>query len=83
MSAPALPAPVNVSPLIRFGRWGLLSAGILYGMFHQNRLSKKETAFREIEGKQKVIRDAQLAAEKKLASEREMKNLEDMMTTKK
>ncbi|KAF2894854.1 hypothetical protein ILUMI_11324 [Ignelater luminosus] len=73
-----LAAPVRVSPLIRFGRWGLLSAGILYGMFHQGRLSRKEAAIREIELKQKAIRDEKLAKEKKLASEREIKELESL-----
>ncbi|XP_065157673.1 ATP synthase subunit e, mitochondrial [Atheta coriaria] len=78
----ALPAPVNVSPLIRFGRWGMLSAGIMWGMFHHNRLSKKETAFREVEAKQKVARDAKLAAEKKAASDKEMKDLEAALSGK-
>lgn len=49
----------------QFGRWSLLSVGILYGVYHQNRLSKKEAAWREVEAKKKVIRDAQLAIEKK------------------
>ncbi|XP_063987752.1 ATP synthase subunit e, mitochondrial [Diachasmimorpha longicaudata] len=73
------PRPVRVSPLIKFGRWGMLISGVLYGAFNQNRLSKKETAWREVEAKKKIIRDKQLAEEKKRASEIEMANLEAMM----
>lgn len=47
----------------------MLSAGILYGIFHQSRLSKKEAAFREVDDKRKAIRDKQLALEKKLAAD--------------
>lgn len=49
----------------QFGRWSLLTAGILYGAYHQSRLSKKEAINRKIEAEKKVIRDAQLAIEKK------------------
>ncbi|XP_057668022.1 ATP synthase subunit e, mitochondrial [Diorhabda carinulata] len=72
----ALPAPVRVSPLIKFGRWSFLAFGIAYGAFHQNRLSKKEAAIREVESKIKAERDAKLAAEKKIAAEKEIKELE-------
>ncbi|GJQ72886.1 Atp5i [Trypoxylus dichotomus] len=75
-----LPAPVRVSPLIKFGRWSLLTVGVLYGAFHQGRLSRKENALREIEAKQKVVRDAKLAEEKKLAAVREIQELEKLMT---
>ncbi|CAH0730662.1 unnamed protein product, partial [Brenthis ino] len=75
--------PVKVSPLIRFGRWSFLSAGILYGVFHQNRLSKKEAKIREIEAKEKVIRDAKLKEEKAIAAAAELKALEEMVATKK
>ncbi|CAG4936301.1 unnamed protein product [Parnassius apollo] len=71
--------PVRVSPLIRFGRWSFLTAGILYGAFHQNRLSKKEAKIREIEAKEKVIRDAKLKEEKAIAAAAEMKALEEMI----
>ncbi|VVD04019.1 ATP synthase subunit e, mitochondrial [Leptidea sinapis] len=74
--------PVRVSPLIKFGRWSFLSVGILYGAFHQNRLSKKEAVIREIEAKEKVIRDAKIKEEKARAAEAEMKNLEEMMNQK-
>lgn len=53
---------------LKFGRWSLLSVGILYGAFHQNRLSKKESALRAIEEEQRPIREAKLAEEKKRAA---------------
>ncbi|KAG5887875.1 hypothetical protein JTB14_011410 [Gonioctena quinquepunctata] len=74
----ALPAPVRVSPLIKFGRWSFLGLGVVYGLFHQNRLSKKETAFREVESKLKIERDAKLVAEKKAAADKEIQELEAM-----
>lgn len=49
----------------QFGRWSFLAVGVLYGAYHQSRLSKREVGIREIENKQKVIRDAKLAEEKK------------------
>lgn len=70
--------PVRVSPLIKFGRWSLLSVGVVYGLYHQGRLSKKETAYRVVEQKQKAIRDEKLAKEKKIASDREIRELEEM-----
>ncbi|CAG5075690.1 Protein of unknown function [Cotesia congregata] len=78
MSAVELnPRPVRVSPLIKesvagylaFSRWTLLTAGIMYGLFYQNRFSKKEAAFQEVEMKRKAIRDKQLAEEKKRLAE--------------
>lgn len=50
--------------------------GVVYGGFHQSRLSKKEAAFREVEGKKKEARAAQLAAEKKAAADKEIRELE-------
>ncbi|CAG9823330.1 unnamed protein product [Phaedon cochleariae] len=73
-----LAAPVRVSPLIKFGRWSFLGLGVLYGAFHHNRLSKKEAAFREVDGKLRKERDAKLAAEKKVAAEKEIQELEAM-----
>lgn len=39
----------------------------MYGAFHHNRLAKREVGIRAEEEKQKAIRDAKLAEEKKLA----------------
>ncbi|XP_063544137.1 ATP synthase subunit e, mitochondrial [Cydia strobilella] len=82
MSALPYGPPVRVSPLIRFGRWSLLTVGIAYGAFHQNRLSKREAKLREIEAKEKPIRDAKIAAEKALAAAAEIKALEEMVNKK-
>lgn len=49
----------------QFGRWSLLSVGVLYGAYHHSRLTKKEAALRDIEAKKKDAREAQLAIEKK------------------
>lgn len=55
----------------KFGRWSFLAVGVAYGAYHQSRLSKKAGKEREIEGQKKIVRDAQLAEEKKRAAERE------------
>lgn len=55
----------TINAYLQFGRWSLLTAGILYGAYHHNRLSKKEVINRKIEAEKKVVRDAQLAIEKK------------------
>ncbi|XP_034945250.1 ATP synthase subunit e, mitochondrial [Chelonus insularis] len=73
------PRPVRPSPLIRVSRWTMLGAGIIYGIFHQNRLSKKEAAWRVEEDKRKAIRDKKLAEEKRLAAEAEWRLLEEQM----
>lgn len=49
----------------QFGRWSLLTAGILYGVYNHNRFSKKEAIHRKLEAEKKVVRDAQEAIEKK------------------
>lgn len=49
----------------QFGRYSFLGLGVMYGAYHQRRLAAKEVKVREIEGKQKEIRDAKLAIEKK------------------
>ncbi|KAF0294880.1 hypothetical protein FJT64_007514 [Amphibalanus amphitrite] len=54
------------------GRWSALVVGILYGSKHYNTLSAREVELREIEAKQKVIRDAQLAKERKALDREQM-----------
>ncbi|XP_003708618.1 ATP synthase, subunit E [Megachile rotundata] len=71
MSSVEAAKPLNVSPLIKFSRWSLLGLGILYGAFYQKRFSKKEAALREEELRQKPIRDAQKAEERKRQMEAE------------
>ncbi|PBC31407.1 ATP synthase subunit e, mitochondrial [Apis cerana] len=82
-SLEAGPRPVQVSPLIKFSRWSLLLTGILYGAYHQKRLSKKENALREQELKEKPIKDAKLAEEKKKLMEAEAKMIEEWSGIKK
>lgn len=55
----------------QFGRYSFLTLGIAYGAYHQRRLSAKETKVREIEAKQKEVRDAKLAIERSHAAEGE------------
>ena len=54
--------------VFQFGRWTFLGVGVLYGAFHQNRLSKKEAKIREIETKEKAIKDVKLKQEKAIAA---------------
>lgn len=61
----------NSTLWFQFGRYSLLSIGIVYGAYHNNRLAKKEVKVREIEAKQKEVRDAKLAIEKKRNQEGE------------
>ncbi|KAJ8970803.1 hypothetical protein NQ314_001016 [Rhamnusium bicolor] len=64
-----LQAPVRVSPLIK-----------VFFMVHFTKTDypKKEAAFREIDAIHQAERATKLAAEKKLASDREMQELEAM-----
>ncbi|NP_001165820.1 ATP synthase subunit e, mitochondrial [Nasonia vitripennis] len=79
MSAAELnPRPIRVSPLIKFSRWSLLAVGVVYGAFHQSRLSKKENARREQEELERPAREAKLAEERKRAAAAEIKALEEL-----
>jgi hypothetical protein len=53
---------------LQFGRWSFLTVGVVYGVFHQSRLSKKEELYREVEAKEKAVKDAKIKAEKALAA---------------
>jgi len=74
-TAAELPAPVRVSPLIKFGRWSLLTVGILYGLSRHRSLAKKETVFREMEAKKKAELAPKLAAEKARLAKQELDDL--------
>lgn len=54
---------------LQFGRWSFLAVGIMYGAYHQGRLSRREEKLRVIEEQQKAVRDAKLAEEKKRNAE--------------
>jgi len=74
----AFPAPVKVSPFIKFARWSLLLAGIAYGAMWQKRYTSKELALKDVRAKEKAIRDAKLAQEKAIRNAAEMEELERM-----
>lgn len=67
---------------LQFGRWSFLAVGVAYGAMHQSRLSKKAAKEREIEAKQKVIRDAKLAEEKARNSARKFFTCEARISIK-
>uniref|UniRef100_U5EMT0 ATP synthase F(0) complex subunit e, mitochondrial n=1 Tax=Corethrella appendiculata TaxID=1370023 RepID=U5EMT0_9DIPT len=73
-----LGTPLRVSPLIKFGRWSFLAVGVLYGAYHQQRLEKREVGIREIEARQKEIRDRKLAEEKKRNAEEVEKAIREL-----
>ncbi|KAH9416836.1 Hydrogen ion transmembrane transporter [Dermatophagoides pteronyssinus] len=52
-----LPAPIRVSPFIRFCRWSLLIAGVAYGMKHHRTLAERERLHRIKLREQKLIWD--------------------------
>ncbi|KAK9508452.1 hypothetical protein O3M35_006006 [Rhynocoris fuscipes] len=70
------PPPVNVSPLIKTFRWGLLLAGIAYGSAWQARYTSKELSLKEVRLKEKAIRDKKLAEEKARAAAAEIAEIE-------
>ncbi|XP_046386864.1 ATP synthase subunit e, mitochondrial [Ischnura elegans] len=70
-----LPAPVKVSPLIKFGRWSFLVAGVLWGASRHRSLSKKEAGIRAVEEKTRAAKEAKLAEEKARMSKEELINL--------
>ncbi|XP_071448328.1 ATP synthase subunit e, mitochondrial [Hetaerina americana] len=70
-----LPAPLKVSPLIKFGRWSFLFAGVLWGVSRHRSLSKKEAAIREVEEKTRAAKEAKLAEEKARLAKAELMDL--------
>ncbi|KAK9730700.1 ATP synthase E chain [Popillia japonica] len=76
----SLPEPIKVSPLIRLARWSLLAAGIFYGYTRQSFLAKREKRIRLEEAKRKIIRDAKLKEQRRIASERDIADLSRMFT---
>ncbi|OAD52089.1 hypothetical protein WN48_03044 [Eufriesea mexicana] len=68
-SVQATVKPLNVSPVIKFFRWTFLLSGIVYGLYFQKKFSKRENALREQEERERPMKEAKLAAEKKLLIE--------------
>ncbi|XP_060844358.1 ATP synthase subunit e, mitochondrial [Rhopalosiphum padi] len=69
-------APVNVSPLIRFGRWSFLLLGVTYGATRHSYLQKKEDRTKESRHQKIAEREAKIAADKKKFAEAEISNLD-------
>ncbi|XP_031847295.1 ATP synthase, subunit E [Nomia melanderi] len=70
--------PLRVSPVIKFFRWTLLLTGIAYGAYFQRKFSKIENLRREQELREKPMRDAKRAEERKRQLEAEAKFLDDL-----
>merc|ERR1711928_1630 len=60
----SLGAPVQVSPLIRFGRYTALLLGVWWGATRFQANKATEDAYRAVEAEKKIIRDAKNADEK-------------------
>jgi len=73
--AATLASPRNVSPFIRFCRWGLLLTGITYGHFHYKYLERKEVGIQARENKIREKRDARLKEERDRSIQLEMNAL--------
>lgn len=67
--------PIRVSPLIKLSRWSLLLIGIWYGSTRWNYLHRKEEKYRDYLKEMKPQWDAEAAAKKKEAQDREMAEL--------
>ncbi|KAJ8026330.1 ATP synthase subunit e, mitochondrial [Holothuria leucospilota] len=63
------PAPVAVSPLIKFGRYSALLLGIAYGSRHHKTLQKKEDVILARKEKMKAEEEKKKAAAQESKSE--------------
>ncbi|GMS78534.1 hypothetical protein PENTCL1PPCAC_709 [Pristionchus entomophagus] len=81
MSAPphpnavVLPAPIQVSPLIRFGRWAALGLGIVWGAVRLQQIKHYHADIREWEHEKAVAQAAKDAETKKWLAKDEMRYL--------
>merc|ERR1712071_668932 len=60
----SLGAPVQVSPLIKFGRYSALLLGIWWGSSRFQANKATEDAYKVVEAEKKILRDARNAEEK-------------------
>ena len=67
--------PLRVSPLIKFARWSLLLLGVWYGSTRWNYLHRKEEKYRDYLKEMKPVWEAEAAAKKKVADEKEIAEL--------
>ncbi|XP_018652241.1 hypothetical protein Smp_015980 [Schistosoma mansoni] len=70
-----LPAPREVSPLIRTARWGLLAAGIVYGALRLKYLTKRE---KKITERDRAIIEKRLEEYNELHALQAQKSLEEL-----
>ncbi|KAK2163678.1 hypothetical protein LSH36_75g05032 [Paralvinella palmiformis] len=70
-----LPAPKNVSALIRFSRWAALGTGLMYGLVRFSYLKRKEARLQEADTKIREAREAKLKAEKDAKAKAELDDL--------
>lgn len=75
MSSLPFGPPINVSPLIRGIRFGLLIAGFVYAQGKQAVYNRMERAYLEEEARLKVIRDAELKKIKERIAAEEKENV--------
>ncbi|KAI8424036.1 hypothetical protein MSG28_002672 [Choristoneura fumiferana] len=75
MSSLPFGPPIQVSPLIRGIRFGLLIAGFFYAQGKQALYNRMERAHLEEEARRKVIRDAELAKIKEKIAAEEKENV--------
>ncbi|CAH8583739.1 unnamed protein product [Schistosoma curassoni] len=70
-----LPAPREVSPLIRTARWGLLAAGIVYGALRLKYLTRRE---KKISERDRAIIEKRLEEYNELCALQAQKSLEEL-----
>jgi len=68
----SLGAPVQVSPLIKAGRWTALLLGVWWGATRFQANKATEDAYQAIEAERKIIRDAKSAEEKARMTKEEL-----------
>lgn len=73
--AVALPEPINVSPLIRFGRWAALGLGVVWGFVRLRQISAYHADIREWEHEKAVAAAKDKAKKKEWASKDELRYL--------
>uniref|UniRef100_A0A7E4UNK8 ATP synthase F(0) complex subunit e, mitochondrial n=1 Tax=Panagrellus redivivus TaxID=6233 RepID=A0A7E4UNK8_PANRE len=70
-----LPEPINVSPLIRFGRWAALGAGVIYGAVRLHQIKEYHADIRQWQHEKAVVAAEEAAKKKKWLAKDEMRYL--------
>lgn len=77
-----IPDPIKIHPLIKFCRYSLLTAGILYGASRKKTLQAKEAGRVEEKRRKRVERAKRLEEEKILANERDLVDIIAIFTNR-